>query len=180
MTYEPEHLDRWTLPDHYAGEVWPNWYVFLGRHRDSDVLTNSNFDCALEAIGGEQEGLVQVVREGHWAVGWVEWIGIHQDAAEALKTADEITASLADYPVVDEEDFSRREYEAVLAYWDGWQTENPDIDHRIGVIKDWNERHKGPQWANTRVPVLAARHGLSTLSERYPGFEQWVEEIGRE
>ena len=86
MSYEPKHLKRWTMPNSYFGAVWPNYYVFLGQHRDSDALTRSNFTCGLKALGGESE-TVEVVRESHWAVGWVEWIAIHQDDAAALVDA---------------------------------------------------------------------------------------------
>lgn len=180
--YEPENLKLWTMPDHYAGEVWPGYYVFLGQHRDSDILTQSNFACGLKAIGGENGDTVTVVREGHWAVGWIEWIAIHQDDGKALKIADEIAGALEDYPIVDESDFSEREFEAVHEYWAGWRgdPDNPDISHRISEIKRWNEQHAGPQWASARVPILAARHSLFVLSERYPDFEQWINEIGRE
>lgn len=108
--YEPTCLKKWTLPEYYAGEVWPNYYVFLGQNRDSDCLTRSNFQSGLEAIGGESETVI-VVRERHWAVGWVEWIAIHQDDEEALKKADEIAAALENYPVVDDEHYYQLESE---------------------------------------------------------------------
>lgn len=106
-------LTRWKMPEHYAGEVWPEYFVFLGQHRDSDALTRSNFTCALRAIGGE----AQVVRERHWAVGWVEWIAIHQDDTETLARASAIAERLADYPVLDEDHFSELEYSEACDYW---------------------------------------------------------------
>lgn len=114
---ELKALKKWTMPDNYAGAVWPNYYVFLGQNRDSDCLTRSNFQSALDAIGGEDGDLVIVVREGHWAVGWVEWIGIHQDAEDKLKEADEIACALEDYPVVDDEHLSNLEYEEAQDVW---------------------------------------------------------------
>lgn len=113
---EPEYLKRWTLPDNYVGEIWPNYYVFLRQHRDSDAMGRSNFRAGLKAIGGESD-TVQIVRESHWAVGWVEWIAIHQDDAAALKKADEIKKSMEDYPVVDESDFSEVEDEDAGDTW---------------------------------------------------------------
>ena len=38
---------------------------------------------------------VTVVRERHWAVGWVEWIAIHQDDTETLARASAIAERLA-------------------------------------------------------------------------------------
>lgn len=125
MTYQPEHLKRWTLPDSYAGAHWPDYFVFLGQHRDSDTLTRSNFTCGLDAIGGETE-TVKVIRERHWAVGWVEWIAIHQSDATALQKADEIAAGLEDYPVVNEDHWSELEYNEAWEYWAG-----ESVSHRV-------------------------------------------------
>lgn len=116
-SFEPKHLKFWTMPKSYAGAVWPGYYVFLCRNRDSGALTRSNFDCALAAIGGESE-TVEIVRESHWACGWIEWIAIHQDDETALKAADDIMARLADYPVVNEDDWSRLEFEEACAFWE--------------------------------------------------------------
>lgn len=67
--FELKHLTRWTMPDSYFGEVWPNYYRSgCGRSRDSDTLEESNFIEMLKALGGETE-TVLVVRESHWAVG---------------------------------------------------------------------------------------------------------------
>lgn len=115
-SYEPKHLNLWTKPDSYFGASWPGYYVFLGQHRDSDSLSRSNFICALEAIGGESE-TVQVVRENHWAVGWVEWIAIHHDDCAALKKADELMARLDGYPVVNDDHWSELEWSEVSDYW---------------------------------------------------------------
>jgi hypothetical protein len=131
--YEPKHLKLWTMPQHYAGEVWPGYYVFLSQHRDSDSLTRSNFDCGLEAIGGESE-TVQVVREGHWAVGWVEWIAIHQDDEKALQIADEIKERLEDYPVVNEDHWSELEWNEAQDYWASMSIrERMELCERAGV-----------------------------------------------
>lgn len=111
-----KNLQKWAMPAHYSGEVWPEYYVFLSQHRDSDSLTRSNFDCALKAIGGESE-TVQVVRERHWAVGWVEWIAIHQDDSLALSLASGIANRLDDYPVVNENHWSELEYQEACDYW---------------------------------------------------------------
>lgn len=122
--YAPENLELWKLPNSYFGAEWPEYYVFLGRNRDSDCLTESNFECGLKAIGGEQTAededetpLVTVVRESHWAVGWVEWIAIHKTATEALRKADEIAGALSDYPVLDDSDFSEKEQSEADETW---------------------------------------------------------------
>jgi hypothetical protein len=119
MAYEPKHLRRWTMPECYAGEVWPNFYsAGVGQSRDSDALERSNFRSMLKALGGESETVI-VVREGHWAVGWVEWLAIHQDDERALAIADEIAERLESYPVVNEDDWSGLEWDEACEYWEG-------------------------------------------------------------
>jgi hypothetical protein len=115
MTYK--HLKLWTMPRNYAGEVWPAHYVVMGQHRDSDALTRSNFTALLALLGGESE-TVTVVREQHWAVGWVEWIGIHQDDETACLAADAALERLDNYPVLDEDAFSELEWNEAAEYWD--------------------------------------------------------------
>jgi len=132
---EYEAIERWTRPDSFL--AWSDsWFytdkafVFLSRHRDSDLLTESNFECGLREIGGESD-TVNVVRESHWAVGWVEWIAIHESDTKALAIADEILCALSDYPVVDEGDFSEREYEAAQDYWS-----DLNISERVDLCRD--------------------------------------------
>lgn len=138
--HDPKHLKLWTMPDSYFGASWPGYYVFLSQHRDSDSLTRSNFICGLEALGGESE-TVQVIRESHWAVGWVEWIAIHQDDTEALKIADSIMDKLDGYPVVNEDHWSQLEWDEAQDYW-----ERLSISERVELCQD------------AGVCIFAARH----------------------
>jgi len=138
-------LERWTRPDSFMA-MDSGWqyskaaFVFLGRHRDSDLLTESNFECALAALGGESD-TVRVVREGHWAVGWVEWIAIHESDTKALNIADDILCALSDYPVLDESDFSEREWNAAQDCW-----ESLPLSERLDLCR------------KADVSIYAARH----------------------
>ena len=116
--YKPENLEHWTLPEYYFGAEWPEWFVFLGQTRDSSSLDRSNFTCALELLGGESE-TVRVIRESHWACGWVEWIGIHETDGAALQKADQIAKRLDGYPVVNEDHWSELEYTEAAEFWRG-------------------------------------------------------------
>jgi len=117
QTYTPENLSLWTLPDSYMGAQWDDYYVFLSKHRDSLAVTRSNYICGLEAIGGESD-TVRCVNEGHWAVGWVEWIAIHKSDAKALELADELEGALSDYPVLNDAHWSELEYSEACEYWE--------------------------------------------------------------
>lgn len=115
--YEPKHLKLWTMPANYAGQAWPDYYsAGVGQSRDSDCLEASNFAAMLALLGGESETVI-VVRESHWAVGWVEWIAIHATDARALEIADKAHERLESYPVLDEEDWSQRETDAANTIW---------------------------------------------------------------
>ena len=117
MTYQPKHLKRWTMPDSYFGATWPDYFSSgIGQSRDSGALERSNFACMLRALGGESE-TVLVISESHWAVGWVEWIAIHESDSKSLKTSDEIKAALADYPIINEEHFCETETEDANETW---------------------------------------------------------------
>lgn len=161
--YEPKHLKLWTMPENYAGEVWPGYYVAAGQHRDSDALTRSNFRCTLNALGGESE-TVQVVRESHWASGWVEWIAIHQDDEKALRIADEIKAQLEDYPVVDDEDFSDLETDEAAGYWESLSPRD-----KVQMAMDERARYhwlaKEPVWRFGRMDYPTLANDGSTIAE---------------
>jgi hypothetical protein len=121
IMYEPKHLRRWSMPSHYYGASWPNHYsAGVGQSRDSDCLEQSNFAVMVQELGGESE-VVTIVRESHWAVGWVEWIAIEADGTaesdRALQIADRQVERLEDYPILDENDFSERETEAANQIW---------------------------------------------------------------
>jgi hypothetical protein len=117
MSYEPKHLKLWTMPDNYAGEVWPNTYSSgFGQSRDSDVLERANFEEAWSRISEVAEN-AQVVRENHWAVGWVEWIAINADDDKALRVADALRARYEQYPILNEDQFSEVERQEADRTW---------------------------------------------------------------
>ena len=90
--------------------------IFLGRNRDSDALQESNFEVALEELGGESE-TVQVHRFNHWACGWIELILIDSKDKTAVDKAESMLKNLEGYPVLDDDDYYRRESENALDYW---------------------------------------------------------------
>ncbi|WP_407156326.1 hypothetical protein [Bradyrhizobium sp. STM 3557] len=147
--FEPENLNRWTMPSNYFGEVWPAYYsAGVGQSRDSDALERSNFRSMLKAIGGESE-TVQVVRESHWAVGWVEWIAIHQDDETALRKADEIKGALEDYPVINEDDWSEEETSEANDVWRDCYS----VAERVKYIRDHRSQFEFHDWQDMRACV---------------------------
>jgi hypothetical protein len=113
------NLKRYTRPSHFAdfsGLDRSQYYVVYGQHRDSDTLTQSNFQSMLRVLGGESD-TVLVLRDSHFAVGWIETIYIHESDSHACQLADEALGRLEDYPVLDEDDWSTLEYETACEYW---------------------------------------------------------------
>lgn len=96
--------------DNYSGPDLGDLVVVAGRNRDSETLTESNFASALEMLGGESD-TVQVHRFGHWGCGWFELILVDPKDEMALQIAYNIQQALADYPVLDDSDYSERESE---------------------------------------------------------------------
>jgi hypothetical protein len=96
----PKHLKGWSRPKDYFGAEWSSYYsAAVGQSRDCDCLEQSNFGTMLAALGGESDTVI-VLRESHWAVGWVEWIAIHELDTVALRKADEQCERLECYPVL--------------------------------------------------------------------------------
>lgn len=136
-------MKLWEHTSNYAGAVWPATFVFLSRTRDSDDLENSNFDTALARLKSlppfeseEDEKTSRIaVRENNWAFGWVEWIAIHQDDTAAVALAEEMERKLDDYPVLDEEDWIRREEESAQTVWRDCYS----VKDRVDYIRKWGE-----------------------------------------
>lgn len=142
MAYEPENLERWKAASNYGGASWTDWFVVYERTRDSGHLTNSNYDgilaelekLSVEVYDTEEQDTVDGVcdtRAGHWACGWVETILVHKSAEEALQRADELIGSLLEYPVLDEEDLSDRQYGEAADTW-----ERMDVRERCQTLID--------------------------------------------
>lgn len=89
------------------------------QHRDSDILTESNYATIVEDLEDRFPDDVEVVSANHWAVGWVEQLAVRVlgddgKPTEAFEAVYEWNEALKNYPIADESDFSRREYEDCL------------------------------------------------------------------
>ena len=114
-------LELWEKAPNYMGEHYDDYYVGPGRSRDSDALEESNFEAALEMLGGESEPEVIVARSSHWAVGWVEQILVHKDAADKVKILEGIEQTEeANGGVLDDDLYFQKQDEEYQAQWDSW------------------------------------------------------------
>lgn len=113
--WAPTSLDRkgLSLPDRQ------NWRVLYSRNRDSGILAESNWHAviaSLEAIDPDGEHH-ETHSFGHWACGWIEIVIVDPEHEDLATDAGEIACALANYPVLDDDDYSRREMEEADAAW---------------------------------------------------------------
>lgn len=161
--FAPEHLELWTKADNYGGRDWSDWYVVETRHRDSDRLSESNWDSAFAILDAAARRLgerrctltddghpvrcIEVARANHWAVGWCEALCVHKDSPPSiLRAADDIRRRLADYPVLDESDYGQREFDYAAQQWADF-----DLRDRLFYIGRANES------AGEEISIFAAR-----------------------
>ncbi len=109
----PSGLDSYS---NYIGERPSNsLLVVLTRSRESDTLTESNWEVALERLGGESED-VEIHRFGHWACGWWEALAVRK-GSEAEKEALEIESELESYPVLNEDHWGEAQSDEAERVW---------------------------------------------------------------
>lgn len=97
------------------------WAILYTSNRDSTLLDQSNaatIDTALHA-SPDYEANVSSESHKHWAVGHVDGyaircLGDDGEPTPAWRVYCELQASLADYPILNEEDYSEREYNATI------------------------------------------------------------------
>lgn len=131
-------VGNWKAWESYAwharpedADVWAQWII---RHRDADCLMESNAAAIREALapwctdhtaegwenysgpdGDDGSPDVSIEEASHWAVGWVESVCVRVYGADgavtpAFRAVHELAQRLYNYPVLDEEDFSSREW----------------------------------------------------------------------
>ena len=152
----------WERPDYYIGEQWDGESVVYSHCRDSDLVNESNWNCFLDTLKG-YEAHYHVECASHWGVGWVEYILLRPTAPEKLKDElESMLAALTDYPLLDDEDYSRREWEVVESYWD---------DDADWLIENYNSRY------GDKVPAQAASLPLKEVCKNYPYLWEHVREL---
>jgi hypothetical protein len=93
----------------YYGEH-PTWLVTLAQTRDSDAAERSNFRYITSGMLLKYPDDVVIESMGHWAVGWVEYLLV-DPGSPAVKVMSEWADVLAVYPIADEEDYDKLQYD---------------------------------------------------------------------
>jgi hypothetical protein len=134
--YYDKRLERWDHPTGFDSNAnfigyKPTGYVIYSRNRDSSILEETNFAAILKDLGGEGD-LVRVVRHGHWACGWIEYITVDDTApASLLDQCVDIVRALSDYPVYSDDLYSEAQWEAIAEHW-----ERSNLRDRVKYCKE--------------------------------------------
>ena len=151
-----------------------NWAIIYTHNRDSGLLDQSNADAVAEALKAFSEmDDADVVFESHdhWAVGHVDGFSIrvyrNGETTEAFKTYHDLMEQMNGYPILDEEDYSNREYEATLenitdAAWrvkheytlpEGWESQvfSWSWDHRQSAVENRDDQGGYPEEDDLRA-----------------------------
>lgn len=125
----------------YWGEC-SHWLVAIIKTRDSEALERSNFRAMLESLGGNgTEGAkgshsisddVAIEEANHWACGWIQYLIINPNNKDLVAIATKQLERLENYPVLDEEDFSREETEEADLVWKSCYR----VKERIAYIRE--------------------------------------------
>ena len=150
-----ERYGKWspTSFDH-AGAFLENreeWLVLpVMRTRDSGPMAESNFEAAWSLVEDasilDNELSCESHSFNHWGPGWVEII-IVRPGSYCAKAGEDIEAKLADYPILDDDDYSRREREGAEETW----ARCYNVRERVELIQKHNRGTSYP------VSVFAAR-----------------------
>lgn len=98
------------------------WAILYTHNRDSGLLAESNaaeVDKVMAPFVAADEPDAKIYRSSHWACGWIEGYAIRVFSASGEITAAftayaALQARLEQYPVLNEDDWSQREYDATL------------------------------------------------------------------
>lgn len=133
-TFSQLNKTKWSKPDSYFGHNPEGDFVLYSLAGNmAQILDESNFECFKSAMekaekslppDDDREQLVTTWRASHWACGSVTYLMLSKAAPDDLKqAAEDILEGLAQYPVVNEDDYSERQYNAAGEYWDSLSAE---------------------------------------------------------
>ncbi len=166
----------------YELEDADKWAIVYTSGRDSGLLAQSNHDEIAKRLEPFTEGDdPDVVAESHshWAVGYVDGYSIRvfgKDGSitDAFLEYARIQNQRADYPVLNEEDYSQREYDATLENYrsemwgiekelpEGWESEVFSWFCDNGHDRFTENRDDQGGWAQ-REKIIEALQGVGLL-----------------
>jgi hypothetical protein len=108
---------------HACGDVLGDGYehsycAVYAKTRDSDYLYQSNYDAYKQLLNDAHVRFYEL-HFNHWGCGWIDQLVIkainkNGKVSKAFMTCLSIQEQLDNYPVLDEDDYSNREYDATI------------------------------------------------------------------
>jgi hypothetical protein len=155
-----------------------DWAIIYTHNRDSGLLDQSNaqvIEKALESFTEGDDPDVVMESHSHWAVGHVDGFSIRVfrtgQITEAFRTYHNLAEAMDQYPILDETDYSNREYEATLeniplAAWrlknqyelpEGWEGEVYSwlSDHRCSALESTDDQGGWPDEDDLEAAFVA-------------------------
>lgn len=107
------------------------WCVIYTHTRDSGLIAQSNAHVFKETLSpflaqarNREDADIQEEHHGHWGVGWMDGYSIrvfkNGEITKAFRAYAKLKLRLDDYPLLDENDYSDREYQASIQAIEGW------------------------------------------------------------
>lgn len=140
--FAKSHCYTRNKPHDFGWHEQPDWkedntFLYHYEHRDSDLLAQSNAKVIRDTLGDYDDTTVQWQHFSHWAVGWIDAVAIkiRDEAGEftaAFIDMYNLLERLDDYPVLDEDDYSQRQWKEAGDYWRKY------CDHadRVAICKE--------------------------------------------
>jgi hypothetical protein len=127
------------------------WMIWYTTHRDAGLLEQSNehvINERLKPFGEGDDPDFVFERHSHWAVGHVDGFSIRvfregSTITAAFKEFCQIKEALDSYPVLDEQDYSEREYTATLENYrsEMWRLKDDLSDGWEAEVHSWFSDH---------------------------------------
>jgi hypothetical protein len=120
-----------------------DWCVVYNQHRDSGLIDESNahvIQRELAKFAESDDPDVVPERHDHYLVGWIEGFSIrvfkNGDITPAFARYFDLQNALEDYPILDQDDYSTREYEATVENIAAcaWR-----LKHDYDLPEDWQQ-----------------------------------------
>ena len=130
-----------------------NWAIVYTQNRDSRLLVQSNagvMEAAMLPFTEGEDPDVLAEEHRHWVCGWIKGFAIRVFVRRGNKTTTRLTPAfrawyqlrqrMDDYPVLDEKDYSQREYDATLEYI---REQGRRVEVPCELPEDWTEQVYG-------------------------------------
>jgi len=135
-----------------------NWFIYSASHRDSDLIAQSNYDVLCSDLKeyefNKTNDVCDITFEtfNDWAYGYTNniCVRVFEDANRVIVTPAfamicELLDAILEYPILDEEDYSEKQYEAAMtnihSFGSSWLSRNAHrYEMKEKFVNDWEER----------------------------------------